>query len=808
MEVSTTNGINVNTKDIKESIEKREKEIISGIVSDENPNYMGTLSKLVKGTHVCVSKDNYRSSIKGYYPKIANEQFYNSNAMMAEYCYIGNNINIFKSMKGEDMFAFIHDWLDSVRIKKEINGSKYILLVDDNDNNTMFTLKVTNDESDVPSLLAEYIIGSRVLNELRPFIPNFIYTLGIFGCPQPFIGKNVVSYCHEEGNSPYILMENVAPGEIFSDAISNGHMDQRGYISYFIQLILSLYMAYDSKYVYNHNNLDMDKVILRSGPSNRFQLEYKIRDRYTYVLTDKVATIIGYEKSSAKIYSKDNSTTIGPMREYSDGINVFNNGSLGDIYTFFMHTAVFVYLNKGNDVRLNNIYTLMKEIYKFFSDELLDKSVIDQSEYSYVLPAELYSKSAEDLIKYIYHYDISMGSLSPVPFHNIGKLTCPDGDFDCTTFNDINETYFSKFKSNNLSTIDDYYSLLVQGFNPTHYIKFTGEREGEEGMEIESADISSFNYAGKAKKYWENMEKLRNKFDNAYKSFKFHRMSEYSSKIGELNNDSVMKKFVDDANKYEEAVDYLFDYYTKGVALIEVGLDLEDPTVNEYTNKYSQSVSVMGGKLNGMSDTISNNIDIISVILGERYHLNKFYTRIYVNIVTPKYSHMGFEEVRNIARKGQKGSEPRKINPEIPTAAKRNSVANPGITIKPKRKVGPSPVSPEKKSEKKAIRTERRPERATERRPGGKAISSPRKPKTGVVVTGSPEEEQLVNKRQSKKVGKEELGTPSVRVNRANRGKSPVLKGYEEIPVESRKTLNREYEVEPEYTEGTEEYEE
>lgn len=141
--------------------------------------------------------------------------------------------------------------------------------------------------SDEPlSIYHEAFVGMSSLNNLRRYIPNFMYVYSmsksrVFNVDAPT--KNIV-----------VFSEKIN-GKTFGRYISDKQVPDSKILSYLIQIIYSLGMA-NKEFGFTHNDLHSDNIIIRDIEKDEFYINYS----GDFVKTDKVATIIDYGYANVK----------------------------------------------------------------------------------------------------------------------------------------------------------------------------------------------------------------------------------------------------------------------------------------------------------------------------------------------------------------------------------------------------------------------------------------------------------------------------------------------------------------------------
>lgn len=197
-------------------------------------------------------------------------------------------------------------------------------LIEEEDNNDYYKEQTRN------SLIREYYIGVKAMNNLRYIVPNFVYTLGGFVCDDTEKSDELCQNSFLK-SSPSILYENI-PGKTVTDLINSLNFDQ--WLVIFFQLLLALEVA-QRQVQFTHFDLHDSNVMLRK--KSKFTYSVPL-DMSTYTVTNPefIPIIIDFGFSSCRI---DNET-IGTYR--ADDVGILNYMVPGyDMYKFMSYCCEF-----------------------------------------------------------------------------------------------------------------------------------------------------------------------------------------------------------------------------------------------------------------------------------------------------------------------------------------------------------------------------------------------------------------------------------------------------------------------------------
>jgi hypothetical protein len=161
-------------------------------------------------------------------------------------------------------------------------------------------------------LIHEAFVGIAALNRLRPVIPNFVYTYGIFECGEVIPNfenhKKPASWCAHSGaygaNVSYLALEYI-PGKTVACEILKGSLlnNAKNVLTLIAQVACALSVAY-SAFDFTHYDLHTSNVIVRPSPQNLSTIRYPgvmTGGKDATIQAPFIATLIDYGMSHVKI---------------------------------------------------------------------------------------------------------------------------------------------------------------------------------------------------------------------------------------------------------------------------------------------------------------------------------------------------------------------------------------------------------------------------------------------------------------------------------------------------------------------------
>lgn len=236
----------------------------------------------------------------------------------------------------------------------------------------------------------EYYVGTACCNHLRTFVPNFIYTFSSIQCSLPIYDRFGYASSWAAKETPnqlnYVIYENLEPFQTLESYLKSPEFKIENFLNYYIQILLALRVA-QKIYSFTHYNLHPRNIVLRLNKEKQFYINY---GENGYLLTNKIATIINYNRSHIQKNQKD----YGYYFRQDLGIQPKLKHTHSDAYQLLMYSLL--YMNKKSRENL-------KILREYFLDDIEDddtKEALDaEFDFEYRLPKKWLSEG--DLIDYI-----------------------------------------------------------------------------------------------------------------------------------------------------------------------------------------------------------------------------------------------------------------------------------------------------------------------------------------------------------------------------------------------------------------------
>lgn len=322
------------------------------------------------------------------YKSLLKEEFYNAGLMEALLC--TNSALYYASPSHVTPQDRVRDWIQNLRQVGTKSAFGYAMQGGLRYTDDLFVIKAPRREK-YDDLQHELVVGLYGTNQLRHYLPNFVYTLGGFQCTAPVIDPmkpyDVATWCNEGGGVNYVLYENLAPARSFDKFITKNLTSSR-FLEKYLQVLYALRKG-EQVCNFGHNDLHSGNVLIRTIRESYFYIPYETeRGVIEYMLTDGIATIIDYGFSHIEVMGKHygNVVSLHPNRSYT----------LGDAYRLLAY-SLMIALTLGNQ---DLVATLSKMI-KFFNQEETATEIIErQRKMGYIIP---YTTEAtlDDFLLYI-----------------------------------------------------------------------------------------------------------------------------------------------------------------------------------------------------------------------------------------------------------------------------------------------------------------------------------------------------------------------------------------------------------------------
>jgi hypothetical protein len=172
----------------------------------------------------------------------------------------------------------------NINYEPDIQKSKIFYFVN------KYTMPYLDDEKD---LLHTAYIGMMIMNNVKYYLPNIMYTFMYTKCSRPnIINNEVINWCNLENkdyfNFPYLYVENIE-GVYLSDFLKVCSDIELSYICIQYKNLLTFLKYYLNEYVNRNHNLDQFKIVKLTSEIEipiynvkKNNLKYKINSRKLY----------------------------------------------------------------------------------------------------------------------------------------------------------------------------------------------------------------------------------------------------------------------------------------------------------------------------------------------------------------------------------------------------------------------------------------------------------------------------------------------------------------------------------------------
>ena len=324
------------------------------------------------------------------------------------------NINTFDLLKGisnviqQQLYQNYNLNESGINISKQIKKTKSVVVNQAsflNIKNVLAIKKlISTNKDDFNEFIHHAFVGITCLNNLKIFIPNFMYNFGL------------------KINEKVIIMENIS-GITFFDWLQSKDFNIKDYFWIMIQLALSLHLA-QSEFCFMHYDLYPWNIILKIY-EKPIEIKYRIKNcKFYSIKTNIVPVIIDYGKSHV-VY---NNIQYGI-------VNLYNANKIQDIITIMISSLYLISvkqnINSGFDMTV-----LIK-----FSNFLGNSKYTNYKNFETIKEIKFFTKNAK---KYSNILSDDKGEIT--------KLTCLD------FINYINKNCYN-FNNKSMYKITSYYKM-------------------------------------------------------------------------------------------------------------------------------------------------------------------------------------------------------------------------------------------------------------------------------------------------------------------------------------------------------------
>lgn len=233
----------------------------------------------------------------------AAKQYYNIDSVAALQCVIDGIVSRPRN-DGISYQEMVNEYFTGAKRIGADSAEGLALLSNVGNASNAIIMKVPKDPSN-KGLVHELFVGTRSLNQLRQYIPNFAYVFGGFTCHRPWLDINnkVNSLCTGDGAdmAQYVLYENIQPSISLRDYIAKCRLPE--FLNVYLQVIMALDLAY-RQYGFTHYDLHYENVLIRNDGTGGV-IEHRTEDGKRHFINTAgvgVATLIDY--GMARVYDR------------------------------------------------------------------------------------------------------------------------------------------------------------------------------------------------------------------------------------------------------------------------------------------------------------------------------------------------------------------------------------------------------------------------------------------------------------------------------------------------------------------------
>ena len=227
---------------------------------------------------------------------LTDTHYHNYDVMNATECALNSYISRYDTVAD-----FAYDLVSNEKQIGEESVNGIVIEADVGDAKDFFVAKISKFVED-GELIHEIFIGIFAINNLRRYIPNFMYTYGGLSCSISFKDDGTPIICKDNGEGKYALLENLKGSIPFRKYTLSG-IDTEEFVNIYLQVLLSLQVAYE-KYDFTHYDLHDMNVLLRDPPDGKDVIKYPLESGDVHLRVNKVATLIDFGTSHIKINDK------------------------------------------------------------------------------------------------------------------------------------------------------------------------------------------------------------------------------------------------------------------------------------------------------------------------------------------------------------------------------------------------------------------------------------------------------------------------------------------------------------------------
>jgi hypothetical protein len=307
---------------------------------------------------VCPIQDKYTKTIKKVSTtavrSILNHKFIHGADMKAVLCLIDTLLLSTTDIREYGLPCLsenVRKWIINMEKMDVKSVQGFVYLSDILTSDIQVVIKVPKEIDGIDGLVKEYFLGINTINNLRYYIPTFMYTLGAFLCPVPK-EVSMKKLCSSGIKTAFVMYEKI-PGQSMQEMLMSNKINFNQFIEIFIQILVSLEIA-QLESQFTHFDLHTGNVMIR--PVDNYSYSVCIENSTYNIITDKfIPVIIDY----GFVTSKVEGVTVGEFGYEQHGMMPFMVPGY-DMYKFLIHCA-----KNAN----NSLKTKIIKLFNFYGND-------------------------------------------------------------------------------------------------------------------------------------------------------------------------------------------------------------------------------------------------------------------------------------------------------------------------------------------------------------------------------------------------------------------------------------------------------
>lgn len=236
------------------------------------------------------------------------------------------------------------------------------------DKSNMFVIKSPRNP-EVDELSHEAVVGLYAMNNLRRYLPNYMYVYSYTKCSPPLLSnKETLTWCAaDKPGVSYLINENVRDARSLGEFIKDPKITKDDVWVVFLQLFNALNLAYE-KYEFTHYDMHAGNVLVREYSRIMAIPFYKNGTIRGYMASKYIPYIIDYGNTRVKL-GKFNCGRLALGSYVKNPLQAF---PLHDVYKIIGFTTQ--YLLDGYNESKKDTLNFMQTLFNYFNEG----SVVDR----------------------------------------------------------------------------------------------------------------------------------------------------------------------------------------------------------------------------------------------------------------------------------------------------------------------------------------------------------------------------------------------------------------------------------------------